>query len=139
MKTSLLTLQQQIYTRLVNYQPLMDKITEVFDYVPLLKEGEESAIIAPYVVIGNPTVIDWGSKQSQDGEQVSFTLHAWSEFKGKEEVYEILNLIIDALEEPLSLDSGFFVYHKKREFIDVITDPDEFYHGIIRFRFYVTL
>ena len=139
MKTSLGSVQKYIYTALTKYQPLMDVVTGVFDYVPVLNEDKSNAIEAPYVAIGNPTVIDWGFEQLHEGEQVTFTLHVWSEHKGKSEVYEIFNLMMEALSTPLSLDSGFLLYLLKKEFMDVIDDPDDFRHGIIRFRFYVSL
>lgn len=149
MRTSLLAVQKYIFSSLANYQPLTDVVTGIFDYVPLLNEDKTNAIEAPYVAIGNPTVIDWGYEDGHEGEQATFTLHVWSEQQGKTEVYDIFNLMMEALTEPLSieddvnesieLEDGFILYLLKKEFMDVIYDPDDFRHGIIRFRFYVSL
>lgn len=139
MKTSLLSLQTALFSALTNHTPLMDKVEGVFDDVPeWLDEAQTIPLEPPYVVIGNPTVIDWGSRVLIDGEQITFTLHVWSDHKGKKEVYEIFNLILEALSNPLSLDSGFFMEFQQREFMEVIDDPEDLRHGIIRFRFTVT-
>lgn len=131
MKTSLTSLQTALYSALSNHAPLATKITGVFDNVP--KET-----LAPYVVIGNPTVIDWGGSAFK-GEEITFTLHVWSEKQDKSEVYEIFNLILEAFTNPLSLDGGFFMNFQRREYMEVFDDPDGISrHGIIRFRFRIS-
>jgi hypothetical protein len=128
MKTSLSALQTKIYSTLASHTPLMNKINGVYDEVP-------ADVVVPYVAIGNPTVNDWGTK-TNDGEDITFTLHVWSNYDGKREVYDIFALILESLKTTLSLDGGFSVEFKQREFMEVMDDNvTNQKHGVIRLRF----
>jgi hypothetical protein len=131
MKTALETLQVSLYSILASHTPLTSKITGVFDAVP-----EETP--TPYVTIGNPTVNDWSTK-TFDGEDITFTLHVWSDYNGKKEVYEIFNLILEALSNPLPISGGFFMEFQRREFMEVLDDNMTGQkHGVIRVRFKIS-
>ena len=130
MRTSLPTLQTKLYDALASHTPLINRITGVYDYVP-------ENVKAPYVAIGDPTVNDWGTK-TFNGEEVTFTLNVWSSYKGKSEVYEIFNLILEALDNPLVLD-GFEMQFQRREYMEVIDDNiSGLKHGVIRLRFKIS-
>ena len=50
---------------------------KIFDQIP-----ERSAL--PYVVLGRVTTTDW-STATEDGDAVEFSLHIWSQAKGRAE------------------------------------------------------
>lgn len=130
MKTSLLTLQTKIYAALASHTPLKNKVTGIYD--------DATGAVTPYVTIGNPTVNDWGTKEF-DGEEITFTLHVWSNYKGKKETYDIFALILEALSSPLTLDNGFEMEFQRREFMEVIDDNVSGQkHGVIRLRFKIS-
>ncbi|MBW3114189.1 DUF3168 domain-containing protein [Bacillus sp. MCCB 382] len=127
-KTSLLALQMSVYAKLASHTPLTSKISGVYDEV-----SEGTAY--PYVTIGNPTVNDWGS-HTTEGEDITLTLHVWSDYKGKREVYEIFNLILEALTTTLTLSGGFSMEFQRREFMEVLEDNvTNARHGVIRLRY----
>jgi Protein of unknown function (DUF3168) len=129
MKTSILSLQTAIYNRLSNDTHLAAKITGVYDAV------DENTVF-PYVTLGNGDTVNNWSTSTWYGEDLTHTLHVWSRYKGKKEAVEIMNLIINALSQPLSLYGGFLVEFSQLEFMEVLSDPDEITrHGVMRFRF----
>jgi hypothetical protein len=130
MRTALFPLQKAVYTRLSTYQPLLDRITGVFDMVP---EGQQ----LPYCTVGECIVTPSDTKLTV-GENILMTIHAWSGYEGKKEVYELLSLMLEALSSAqLSVD-GFRLYHFEREQLNVITDIDGLTkHGFIDLRFFI--
>lgn len=132
MRSSLWPLQKAIYERLSGYDPLIQKITGVFDDAPREQE-------VPYITIGEVTATDWGTKVN-DGEDITITLHCWSEYPGQKEVKEILSLMLEALSsEPLSLEGGFSLDFGRLDMLEVIDDPDGVTkHGILRVRFLIS-
>lgn len=131
MKSSLWPLQKALYERFSGHAPLMDRITGVFDDAP--KDQ-----LAPYVTMGESTVMDWGTKVN-DGEEVTATLHCWSEYPGKREAKEILSLMLEALSEPLTIEGGFSVDLSRLEMMEVLDDPDGVTkHGVLRVRFLIS-
>lgn len=131
MRTALRALHQGLYNSLTQHQPLMDKITAVLDDV---QEGQAF----PYATVGEPTVSPFDTKTST-GEEIVWVLHCWSQYQGKAEAYDILNLMNEAfMQQPLSLDDGFFIADFRRDQMQVITDIDnETRHGILRVRVWV--
>jgi hypothetical protein len=132
MKTALWQLQKAIYSTLANDTDLMSRITGVYDEVL-----EDTPF--PYVTIsGEPTVSPFETKSSY-GENITWTIHSWSNYNGKKESYEILNLILQALtKSPIPMEGGFFVFKTQVEQMRVITDIDgQTKHGIIKLRFYI--
>jgi hypothetical protein len=131
MRTALLSLQTGMYNRLSNDTGLLVKVKGVFDAVP---EDQEF----PYITLGEDTASDWSTKTGR-GEELTHTLHVWSRYDGKKEAKEIMALILQALEQPLSLEGGFFVDVTKVELMEVFTDPDGITrHGVMRLRFNIS-
>ncbi|WP_144700202.1 DUF3168 domain-containing protein [Fictibacillus phosphorivorans] len=129
MKTAILSLQTAIYNRLSNDAQLAAKITGVYDAV------DENTVF-PYVTVGNGDTVNNWSTSTWYGEELTHTLHVWSRYKGKKEAVEIMNLIINALSQPLSIDGGFLVEFTQLEFMEVLSDPDDITrHGVMRYRF----
>lgn len=131
MKTSLLALQDALYFRLRDDENLKQRITGVYDSV-----SEGAAY--PYIVLGDDTVNEWSTKLTY-GEEVTSTLHVYSDYDGKSEVKEILNLILKSLSEPLSLDDGFFVEYSRMDFLETLTEENgTIKHGILRLRYKIS-
>lgn len=128
MKTALLELQGALYARLSSDTNLSNRINGVFDNEAI--EGTS----APYIVLGEDTANDWGTK-TNNGEEITHTLHVWSDNEAKKETKEIMNLILQSLGTPLSLGGGFLLEVKKREYMEVFKDPSGSTHGVIRLRF----
>lgn len=131
MKTALLPLQISLFNRLSNDADLSKKVTGVFDSMPKNQSY-------PYISLGEDTANDWSTKTTT-GEEITHTLHVWSRYDGKKEVKEIMNLILEAFSQPLSLDSGFIVEFSTVELMEVLNDPDGITrHGVMRLRFKIS-
>jgi hypothetical protein len=76
-------IQEAIYTLLTNDPELMNKITNVYDFTP---DNEDY----PYVVIGEFTSSNWDTYQ-RHGEDVTVTIHVWSNSQGMKQIEEIMN------------------------------------------------
>lgn len=137
MSTPSNALQKAIYQRLTGYAPLTALIgsSQVFDFVP-----EDAQ--PPYVLIGDDTAIDWGSK-SADGWETTLTIHAWDfEKAGRKSVKAILSAIYDALhrQEASVTVTGFTLVQLRWEFEQTFQDAsaegqsDRYYHGVQRYR-----
>lgn len=141
LKTSLWPLQVALYQRLNNDTALSELIKGVYDDVPEEVEddqGNKIPVELPYVTIGDPTVLPFETK-STFGEQVTVVLHCWSQYEGKKEAYDILNLMFQAItKESWDLEGGFKVFKISLEQMNVILDIDnETKHGIMRLRFHI--
>lgn len=131
MKSALFPLQQSLYDKLSKDPILTTKITGVFDAVP--KDQQY-----PYITLGEDTSRDWGTK-TNNGEEITHTLHVWSRYNGKKEVKEIMSLILESLSQPLVLTGGFFVDFSKVDLMEVFIDPDGITrHGVMRLRFKIS-
>jgi hypothetical protein len=129
-KTALWPLQKAVYSCLSNNAELMELITGVFDEVP-----EGTAL--PYVTIGDDTVNGMDSKTGY-GEDITLTMHVWTNGPGKTQNKAIMDAVLMALTSgELTMDQGFNLEGCKREFLNVIPDNGG-YHGVCRFRFYIT-
>ena len=116
-------LQKAIYERLTT-----NTGRTIYDYVP-------SGAAYPYVVIGEDTATDWSTKQKH-GEEVTSTLHIWSQYRGKAEVKEIASEIQSAMINPLSLEDGWQAVSCELDMFRILDDPDGITkHGVLRFRF----
>jgi Protein of unknown function (DUF3168) len=139
LKTSLWPVQKAIYERLSTDDALMQKINGVYDEVPENIEddsGESVKVEKPYIVIGEPTMNPFETKSSF-GEDIVFVLHTWSDYPGKKETYEILNLMLQAITKRPYVIEGFSLVRVKIEpNMQVLTDIDNVTkHGILRVRF----
>lgn len=124
-KTSVWEVQKALFTRL--------KETEykIFDYV-------EHSTEYPYIVIGTPDTKPFITKTSFN-EELIFTIHAWSNYKGKKECYEMLNNVLIVLSKKfLNLGGGFEIFKTEMLNLNVIDDIDgRTQHGILRIKFYI--
>lgn len=127
-KTSLWPLQQAIFQRLVQDSALNGVVTGVFDDV-------EEGTAFPYVTVGEPTSTPFETKTSF-GEEVAVVLHCWSQYAGKKEAYEILNLMLQAITKAPLIVEGFTLFNTQLEQLNVITDIDDVTkHGVMRLKF----
>jgi len=146
LKTSIWELQKALYARISGDPDIQEKVIGgVHDsIVPSAtlwhNEGDTSTETAPklpYIVLGEDTVGDYSTKTEQ-GEDITHTLQVFSNYAGKKEVKEILNLILVAIsKEPIALDGGFEVDDIRRDYMEAVEDQG-FYRGILRLRFKIT-
>jgi hypothetical protein len=131
LKTALWEVHKALYSRLANDTALNEKISGVYDQV-----GED--VVFPYVTIGDPTMTPMETKTSY-GENIPWVLHCWSQYSGKKEAYELLNLMIQAItKEPFTIE-GFSLSKVNIEpNMQVFNDIDgNTKHGVLRVRFIV--
>ena len=132
--------QAAIYTRLTGYVPLTAALggPKIYDHVP-----QDEA--APYVVIGDDTMAEDGTK-TEPGWELTATVHAWDfEKAGRKSVKAILGHVYDALhqQEANIVVAGFTLVQIRWEFEDTMPEPgvegagDHYYHGVQRYRAYV--
>jgi len=122
MKSPLLPLQKAIYDRLK-----ANLTCPVYDNVP---DGAKM----PYVTLGEDTAVDWSTKL-ENGQEVTHTLHIWSEYKGMMEAKQIIDQIIQAITSTPLVVEGFFVVSARVDVVETMRDPEGYRHGIVRFRF----
>lgn len=124
-KTSLLPLQIALFKR------LKETGYKVFDYV-------EHSAEYPYIVVGTPETKEFVTK-TNFGEEVIFTIHAWSNYKGKKECYEMLDSALKTISKKhLELNEDFKVFKTEMLTLTVIDDIDgRTQHGILRLKFYI--
>lgn len=92
----------------------------------------------PYVVMGEITARDWSAK-SEPGQEVYSTKHIWSQYKGKKEVCEMGDAILQALSKsPLDLSPNFRAVLQDLDINELIIDIDGITrHGILRHRYLI--
>lgn len=130
-------LQAGIYTRLTGYSSLTTALggSKVYDNVP-------QGTVAPYVVIGEDTSVDFDTKTG-NGWEITLTLHCWDFLaKGRKSVKNLQSLIYDALhnQESNVTVTGFSLIMLRCEYNESFQDTtidggaDNYYHGVMRFR-----
>ena len=122
MKSPLLALQKAIYERLK-----ASLSCSVYDNVP-------DGAAMPYVTLGEDTAVDWSTKL-ENGQEVTHTLHIWSEYKGMMEAKQIIDQIIQAITSTPLVVEGFFVVSARVDVVETMRDPEGYRHGVVRFRF----
>lgn len=128
--SALLSIQKAIFDRLTFDETLMSKVTGVFDDVP---EGHAF----PYVTIGDATSSPFRT-MSRFGEEVTITLHIWSQYKGFKEANEILTELNRLLADQDLVVDGYDVMSSMYEFSETIRDPDgKTRHLPVRYRIVV--
>ena len=121
------SLQTAIYGQLSGDSALTALVTGVFDDVP-----ENTNY--PFVRIGEETILDNSTKDLQ-GQEITITIHAYSEYRGKREVKQILGAIYDALHDSDMIVSNANLINFRFEFSDIVTESDGITrHGVMRFR-----
>lgn len=122
---------------LVLHKAIADRIVartgrEVFDATP---ENE----IFPYIKMGSLDGRNWSDKFTP-GQEVTSKIHIWSQYKGKKEVLEIGDEVLQALTRPppLDLGAGFYAVMDEMESHAIIEDMDGFtLHGILTMRYLI--
>ena len=120
-----------LYGKLSNDTALMNTITGVHDIV-------SADAVKPYITIGEPNVTPHKTKSSY-GENTVLSLHVWSDYGGKKEIYDIFNLILASLKEPLIIGGSFLMLKRELVSMNALHDPveDGVVHGIIELRFFI--
>lgn len=120
-------LQQALYARLsAALAPVL-----VYDDAP-------TTAPFPYVTLGEQTSTGGGDK-TQDAEELTVTLHAWSRKAGRKEVKDLLARVYDALHNQELAVPGFAPVTLRHEFSNDFLEPETLTkHGVIRFAAVVT-
>lgn len=130
-----LELREAIFAALKAHAPLaallatdpLDATAAVYDHVP------QNATF-PYLVVGNPDGVGHDTDDTL-GWDADLTIHAWSRFRGQEEVERIQRETDNAINraEPTIVDARIVTLHRieARELLD---DDGLTRHGIHRFR-----
>ncbi len=101
MRSAVWPLQMAIFQRLSTDKELNARVTGVLDAVS--KDQKK-----PYVTTGDDDVSPFETKTSK-GEIVNVVLHCWSDYNGKKEAMQILDLMLQAItREPLEIEA--FLY-----------------------------
>lgn len=120
-------LQKAIYTALDDNSALSALVTGVYDDVP---EGTSY----PYITIGDDTAINVGTK-TVDALEYTLTLHAWSQYRGRKEIKQIMSAIYDVLHDTSLTVENSVLVNIKQEFEQSFVDGDGITrHGVMRFR-----
>jgi len=100
---------------------------QVFDNVP-----QDSAF--PYLVIGDDTSVEWDADDFI-GSDSTVTIHAWSQYRGRKEVKEMLRVVYNALHRAEFAIEGGALIECSAEFQQTFVESDGLTrHGVIRFR-----
>lgn len=131
MVSTLKAVKSGVYQRLKNDTELMSAINGIFDE----PEGKPKF---PYIIIGHVNGNPYGTKQSA-GQEVSQTIHTWSNYRGDLEVLTIHPLIVEAIsKEPIDLGDGLYIMLSRLETEEVLRNPDnKERQGILIFSFTV--
>lgn len=99
----------------------------VFDDVPV-------NTAYPYVVIGEETTSNNGTK-TKDGLEHTLTIHAWSQYRGRREIKEIMKSVYENLHNTAISVSGATLVNIRQEFSTTLAETDGITrHGVMRFR-----
>ena len=121
-------LQKSIYSALNGSVTGIDSASvSVYDDVP---EGTSY----PYVVIGEESTSNNGSKDL-DGLEHTITIHAWSQYRGRREIKEIMESVYSLLHNTAITVSGASLVNIRQEFATTLEEADGITrHGVMRFR-----
>jgi hypothetical protein len=99
----------------------------VYDHTP-------ANVAFPYITFGRTSGLDWDTG-TEKGQEHLFTLHIWSNAKGKAESLALIEAIRTRLHDaPLTL-TGYALVNLRQEFSESRFDEDlAVYHGLVRFR-----
>ena len=126
MKSPFLTLHKAIRDRITSITG-----KEVYDDFP-------ENVPMPHIIAGEIDGRDWSDK-FQPGQEVTATIHVWSDYPGKKEVSEIMDEILQALTSaPLSLGNSFRAVCENVDMSEIIVDIDGVTrHGILKFKYLI--
>lgn len=131
MRTSIWPLHKAIYARLQQDEAVLERVSGVYDFV-------DKNTAFPYIVVGDPTILPFETKTSY-GEDITLVVHCFSQYNGKKEAYEILNLVLQSLSsKKLELGFGFRVIDFKLDQIQVFEDIDNTTkHGVVTLHYWI--
>jgi hypothetical protein len=88
----------------------------------------------PYVVIGEDIATDWSTKL-QNGQEVTVTLHVWSDYDGMAEVKALASTVLETLTaNPLSV-TGFDMVLCRLDLLQFLVDAEGYRPGVLRLSF----
>ena len=121
-------LQKAVFTALSgNVTGLSGVNVSIYDDVP-----ENTSY--PYVVIGEETASNNGTK-TVDGLEHTLTIHAWSQYRGRREIKEIMQSVYENLHNTDISVSGASLVNIRQEFNTPLAENDGITrHGVMRFR-----
>lgn len=130
MATHAFDLQKAIHSALLDSE-ITDSsgssITGIFDDVP---EGTSY----PYITVGEDTAVDVSSKDNTIFEH-TLTIHAWSQYKGRRDIKELMEQIHNALHNVDVSVNGASLCNLRQEFQTTLLENDGITrHGVMRFR-----
>ena len=127
MSFHLLELQRSVYTALTSSAALVNQVNGIFDDVP-------QDVDYPFVALGDETSIDRSTK-TIDGQEVTITIHVFSENKGKLVTKQIMQAIYDVLHDNDMIVQNANLVNMRFEFSDIVIENDGVTrHGVMRFR-----
>ena len=99
----------------------------IYDHTP-------ANVAFPYITFGRTSGYDWDTG-TENGQEHLFTLHIWSNAKGKAESLELMEAARARLhDKPLTLATHKLV-NLRQEFAESRFDEDlAVYHGLVRYR-----
>ena len=121
-------LQKSIYSTLNgNVTGIGGANVSVYDDIP-----ENTSY--PYVVLGEETAANNGSN-TLDGVEHTLTIHAWSQYRGRREIKEIMESVYSLLHDSAITVSGASLVNIRNEFSQTLAENDGITrHGVMRFR-----
>ena len=106
---------------------------ELRSNVPIYDDVPEGST-APYVVIGEETAIDIGTKD-KDANEHTLTLHIWSEYRGRYEIKTLMQEVNSKLHNNVISVAGASLVNLRCEFETTLQEADGITrHGVMRFR-----
>ena len=106
---------------------------ELRSNVPIYDDVPEGST-APYVVIGEETAIDIGTKD-KDANEHTLTLHIWSEYRGRYEIKTLMQEVYSKLHNNVISVAGASLVNLRCEFETTLQEADGITrHGVMRFR-----
>ena len=125
-----LELQKAVFARLKTDAALLALTggqARIYDHTP-------ANVTFPYITFGRTSGYDWDTG-TENGQEHLFTLHIWSNAKGKAESLELMEAAKARLhDKPLTLATHKLV-NMRQEFSESRFDEDlAVYHGLLRYR-----
>ncbi len=114
--SALFAVQKAIYRELTSNQELMAIVTGIFDQVP-----QDQPF--PYVTIGEFTSVPFRT-HSRFGEEITVTMHIWSQAEGYMESATILDQLNKSLADVAVAVEGFGEVGFFYEFSQALREPD---------------
>ena len=133
MTTSLFAAQESVYGALTassTLQGLIGNPARVYDSVP-------AVATYPYLTLGDVLVRDYDTKE-QSGFEQTIVLHAYSRYRGRQELKAIMQAAYDALHNAsLTVTGATFVTCQFQQASTSLDNDGLTSHGVMRFRLVV--